>query len=178
MTLQQCLAKGLKAADVAYILATEYHETAGTFQPIRERGGSGYFFRMYDVRGSRPKLARDNGNVHPGDGVLFYGRGEVQITWRGNYRRIGRLLGLGDELENNPDKALDPVISTRILVEGMMGGWFTGAHLRRYLPRTGLATRAQFRDARRIVNGVDKADKLAGYALEFQDYLVASGWPQ
>ena len=174
-TLAYCEYRGLRVADVAYILATDFHETAGTMQPIEEYGGNAYFFRMYDPQGSRPTLAKRNGNVNPGDGVKYRGRGKVQITWRGNYARVGRLLGL--DLEGNPDLALHLNIAVRIEVDGMINGWFTGRKLSDYLPRRGKASRENFRRARPIINGTDKAALIAGYAVEFQDYLIATGWP-
>lgn len=58
----------------------------------------------------------------------------------------------------------------------MKTGWFTGKSFANYLPSDGAATRAQFQAARRIINGVDKADLIAGYALEFQSALNAGEW--
>ena len=174
-TLALCEARSLGVADTAYILATEFHETSGTMQPIKEYGGPAYFFNMYDPQGKRPALAKKNGNVHPGDGIRYIGRGKVQLTWRGNYRRVGQLIG--HDLENNPDLALRMDIATIILVDGMLGGWFSGRKLRDSLPRCGKATSLQFRRSRPIVNGTDKADLIASYAIEFQEYLIETGWP-
>lgn len=174
-TLRKCAEMDLRVAYVAYILATDYHETDGTMQPIKERGGNGYFHRMYDPQGSRPALAKRNGNIHPGDGIKFPGRGKVQITWRGNYERVGKLIGV--DLVNNPDRAMEMLIAVRIEVEGMLGGWFTGRKLAHYLPAKGKATRVQFKASRPIINGTDKADLIAGYAVQFQDWLIETGWP-
>lgn len=169
--LTTALAHKLPRAHLAYVLATAYHETAGTMQPIREMGGNGYFTRMYDIKGARPKLAKDNGNIYAGDGAKFYGRGYVQITWRGNYDRIGKKIGV--DLVNHPDLALEANTAAIIAVEGMVHGWFTGRKLS-LLPSSGSATREQFKAARPIINGKDKADLIAGYALTFQDYLKAA----
>lgn len=158
----------------AYGLATAYHETAHTMQPIKEMGGPKYLFRMYDPDGARPALAKANGNTQPGDGEKFAGRGFVQITWRGNYRRAGQKLG--QPLEANPDLAMRPDIAAAIMVRGMKEGWFTGKSLGHFLPAAGAASREKFVDARRIINGSDKASMIADYALSFQKALQKGNW--
>lgn len=142
----------------AYLLATALHETAATMQPITERGPRAYFDR-YEV-GTR--VAERLGNSQPGDGWLFRGRGFVQITGRGNYYRVGRKIGV--DLVADPDAALRPDIAARILVEGCAGGWFTGRSLSLYLP-------GDYVSARRVVNGTDRADLIAGYAMKFEAAL-------
>lgn len=166
--------EGLPLSWCAYALATAWHETAHTMQPIKELGGNAYFFRMYDPQGQRPRLAKANGNVHPGDGVKFAGRGYVQLTWRANYRRAGEKLG--QPLESNPDLAMRPDIAAAILRQGMVEGWFTGKAFADYLPKTGPAGRGQFSAARRIINGMDKSLTIADYAVGFQKALMAGGW--
>lgn len=146
---------------LAYMLATTFHETARTMQPIREFGGADYFRRMYDIAGARPHVARDLGNTEPGDGVRFHGRGFVQLTGRSNYRRMSALVGR--DLVAEPDLALDAAIATEILFEGMIGGLFTGHRLGQYFD----GTRADWRGARRIVNGLDRADAIAGHGRAF-----------
>lgn len=173
--LKYCEARGLKAAATAYILATAYHETAGTMQPIDERGGNGYFTLHYGIEGNEPARARREGNVNLGDGPRFHGRGMVQVTWRGNYRRIGGLLGI--DLENNPEKAKELDVAVKILVEGMVHGWFTGVGLSHFLPATGIASESQFEQCRHIVNGIDQRQLIAGHAIHFQTDLQAAGWP-
>ena len=58
----------------------------------------------------------------------------------------------------------------------MEEGWFTGKKLADYLPGSGPATLKQFRESRRIINGLDRADDLADYAIRFQKALSAGGW--
>jgi hypothetical protein len=57
----------------------------------------------------------------------------------------------------------------------MIEGWFTGRKFATALPDA-IASREQFTKARRIINGVDRADKIAGYAVDFQAALIAGGW--
>lgn len=158
----------------AYALATAWHETAHTLQPIREFGGPAYLTRMYDITGQRPELARANGNTAPGDGVRYCGRGYVQLTWRANYRRAGEKLGL--PLEANPELAMRKDIAAQIMRRGMEEGWFTGKAFDHFLQPSGPAPMPAFTDARRIINGKDKATLIAGYAMAFQAALTVAGW--
>jgi hypothetical protein len=149
---------------LAYALATAYHETGFTMQPVTEQGGAVYLTYMYDPQSANPKraaLARANGNLHPGDGVKYCGRGYVQLSWASNYRRIGDLIGI--DLLSHPEHALEPDIAARILYEGMIGGWFSGVGLGRYFN----TKTPDWKNARRIINGLDCADKIAGYAKAF-----------
>ncbi|MDQ0456057.1 hypothetical protein [Rhizobium paknamense] len=153
---------------LAYMLATALHETDHTMQPIRERGGEAYFTRMYDPKGSRPKVAAALGNVLQGDGALFAGRGYVQLTGRRNYQLFGRLLGL--DLLANPDRAMEPEIAGRIMVLGMTGGLFTGKKLSDYFT----VKASDWTNARRIINGTDCAALIAGYGRRFHAALEAA----
>lgn len=145
----------------AYGLATAWHETARTLQPIKEHGGPVYFHRMYDKDGERPTVAQRLGNTRPGDGVKYAGRGYVQITGRANYEKYG--------IAGDPDRALRPDCAAHILVDGMEKGVFTGRKLADYLP-------GDFVNARKIINGLDKAETVALYAKAFEAALTAGGW--
>lgn len=130
-------------AQLAYILATTVHESgAGAHM---EEFASG---RAYEGR-------RSLGNTQPGDGVRFKGRGYVQITGRRNYTDWSRRLGM--DLVGNPNLAKNPQVAARILVGGMKDGTFTGRRLDQYINNN----QTDFRNARRIVNGMDKADTFA-----------------
>lgn len=166
--------KAWPLAHVAYALATSYHETAGTMQPIREMGGPEYLRRLYDVQGRDPERAKAHGNVKPGDGVRYCGRGYVQLTWQANYLKAQIELGL--PLVSTPDLAMRPDVAAKILEAGMREGWFTRHRLASHLPATGVGTRTQFIGARRIINGTDKAEKIAEHAMDFQEALMAGGW--
>lgn len=158
----------------AYALATAYHETAGTMRPVREIGSDAYFRRMYDLTGDRPHVAERLGNIRPGDGVLYCGRGYVQLTGRRNYALAQDKLGV--RLLDEPRLAERADIAAQILREGMTEGWFTGKRFADFLPAAGAASRAQFKAARRIINGVDRDVLIAGHAVQFQDALSAGGW--
>lgn len=160
---------------LAYMLGTAYHETASTMQPIREYGTPAYFTRLYDVRGKRPEVARRMGNTEPGDGIRYCGRGYVQLTWKINYQRASRLVGV--DLVANPDLAMDPDIAARIMFEGMTEieivfedktsldpGWtFTGRCLEDYFNDAA----EDWTGARKIINGTDHAWLIAETALDF-----------
>lgn len=143
---------------LAYMLATSYHETAQTMQPIEEYGrGKG---RPYGqkIRHDRKRY------THPDK--LYYGRGDVQLTWYENYETMGKLLGI--PLLEQPELALKPDVSARIMIEGMTRGKsnrgdFTGVSLETYFN----STKDDPINARRIINGLDKANLIAGYHNKF-----------
>ena len=150
----------------AYMLATVKHECADTWTPIVERGSLAYF-RKYDAD---TPLGHKLGNTQDGDGFRFRGRGYVQLTGRANYDRLGQLLGIGDQLVQNPELALDPELAYRIMSFGMRNGTFTGRRLAEYLTENF----ADYVNARRIINGLDQADRIAGYARKIEQVLSSS----
>lgn len=144
---------------VAYALATAWHECR--FKPVEETGkGRG---KPYGKPGKY--------------GQSQHGRGLVQLTWDYNYEWADEALGLGGALLRDFNLALDPAIATKILVLGMEAGAFTTHSLEMYLPRSrGVGSRNAYRKARKIINGTDKADMIAGYALVAERALVSGGW--
>lgn len=164
--------------ELAVVLATVYHETGATMQPIKERGGDAYFTRMYDIRGSRPKKAIELGNVNPGDGKKFPGMGFVQSTGRGNARKargiIKEMLGEDVDFEKNPTKLMDPRYSSILTFYGMVHGTYTGKKLSDYIDGDGEEDPGEFVNSRRIINGRDRAQMIAGYARDFLAALHAA----
>jgi hypothetical protein len=164
----------------AYGLATAYHETNTTMQPVQEAywltdtAANAYFFKMYDLRGSRPEVAKRLGNTQPGDGAKFCGRGFVQLTGRRNYSEAAEHIG--SDLINHPELALKPDTAAKIMLWGMETGAFTGKKLTDYLPLSGRAGFDAYREARRIINGQDRAQEIAKEAQQFEAALAAGGW--
>lgn len=148
---------------LAYMLATIYHETAKHMQPIEEFGkGKNYKYGQ--------KVKR-SGVLYTTPNQLYYGRGFVQLTWYENYQLMGRLLGV--DLLNHPELALDTSIATKILFEGMLKGSssfgdFTGKCLEQYFN----SITEDWINARRIINGTDKAEQIAEYAKKFYKSLI------
>lgn len=152
---------------VAYALATVKHETAHTFEPIIEIGRESYFEGRY---GAQTRVGKNLGNIQSGDGAKFKGRGYVQITGRSNYAYFAERLGL--DLLGEPDLALEPAIAFQILSIGMCEGRFTGRKLSQYIDES----HCDYVNARRIINGLDKAQRIAEYAKDFEKILrSASG---
>jgi putative chitinase len=164
--------RGTDLRQLAYILATTYHETAATMLPIRERGGDKYFFKMYDPQSfvpSRAALAIKMG-ARNGDGVIFHGRGYVQLTWRRNYEKFERLLSQDfTSSMQAADKVMQPDNAAKIMFIGMEKGMFTGKKLSDYFN----ATTCDWFNARRIINGVDCAEKIVVIAKQCYELLKA-----
>jgi len=156
---------------LAYMLGTTKWETDHEMQPIKEKGGATYFTRMYDVTGSRPVLAKRNGNTAPGDGPKYCGRGFVQLTWKNNYSSMTKLLksaGIDVDLITNPELAMRLDVASFILFEGMIRGSFTGKKLSNYFN----ASTTDWLNARRIINGVDKKAEIAAISKQFYADLI------
>jgi hypothetical protein len=115
----------------AYTLASAYWET-DRFKAMVEYG-----------RGKGKKYAS------------WHGRGFPMLTWKENYEKSGDRLGF--DLIGNPDLAADPTISAAIMCDGMEHGIFTGKGLGDYFD----ADTDDPVNARRIVNGTDKAKEIA-----------------
>jgi putative chitinase len=153
---------------VAYALATTFWETARTFKPIDEHGGAAYFDRRY---GPETKVGKRLGNTEEGDGNRFHGRGYVQLTGRGNYARMGRLIEkrfvVSVPLAEHPERAKEPDTAFKILSIGMHEGAFTGKKLSDFIN----GSKADYVNARRIINGTDQAGAIAGFARDFERIL-------
>lgn len=138
---------------LAYCLATTYWETDRHMQPIEEYGrGQGHSY----------------GRPDPRTGKTYYGRGDVQLTWHDNYLKMGPIVGA--DLVNHPELALDPAIAAKIMFEGMEHGIFTGKKLDDFFT----PTLSDWFHARQIINGLDKASTIAGFACAFHAAIRAA----
>lgn len=163
-----------RQSTLAYALATAFHETGRRMVPVREgfassdTGARLAVNKLAKARGPNSAVAKYAQPQLP-HGHVYYGRGHVQLTWLENYRRSSADAGV--DLVANPDAMLDPVISARVLVRGLIDGRWNGrgfgvAH---YLPGDPV-------QARRTVNVLDKAQEIAGYYRQFMAALTAAEW--
>ena len=174
----------------AYMLATTKHETADTFKPIHEYGSRAYFIARY---GSQTKVGKILGNDTPEEGADYAGRGHAQCTGENNYQmaeaalrkeypdvvarfeaRTGKKFDLtvGDQPndETDPDNMMDPEISYCTMSYAMRTGAFTGVGLPRYIK----GPVCDFLNARKIINGMDCAQKIEKMAYSMLEILRAA----
>lgn len=163
-----------KSDTLAYALATAYHETGRRMVPVRE----GFGRTDAEARQRVNALARKRG---PGSAVakyskpagpfrkVYYGRGHVQLTWIDNYRNSSK--DAGTDLVRNPDAMLDPKVSARILILGLLDGRWNGHRkgIRFYLDRGDL------QNARRTVNITNRWREIAGYFKAFLSAIEEAG---
>ena len=162
-------APDLPATALAYVLATAYHETAATMQPVRETLATSDAAAI--ERLERAFRAGRLGSVKTpywrpdNDGKSWFGRGLVQLTHRRNYATMSKLVGI--DLVADPGRLLELPVSVEVLIEGMRHGAFTG----RKLGDSFAARKSDWIGARRIINGTDRAELIAGHGRAFADAL-------
>lgn len=146
----------------AYMFATVKHECADTWEPIEEYGkGAGHKY------GQPVQVTGSDGQTYT---CKYYGRGYVQLTWDYNYKKMSAALGMGDDLVIHPEQVLQADIAYRIMSYGMRNGSFTGKKLGDYIHDSV----CDYKNARRIINALDKADLIKGYAEKLQSCFTAS----
>ncbi len=154
--------------DLAYILATTYWETAGTMLPVRE---------AYWVKNAE-SWRKKNLRYYP-----YYGRGYVQLTWPSNYKKatdyFRDILGIDVDFVKNPDLVMNPKYSLEILFTGSKEGWFTEKDLDDFIDDIDEDDPEDLREyklARKVINGTDKALEIGRLALAFEKALKAGGY--
>lgn len=154
---------------LAYCLSTAYHESYSAsknpeWEPPREgfaktnEGAVRAVTKLYDQK----KISTNYALPDAVTGLSYYGRSFIQTTWKRNYEKMGDRIGL--DLVNKPDLLLERPVAAKALVIGMLEGIYTGKKLEDY---NGINGSYDFVRARRIVNGLDKAELIAGYANKF-----------
>jgi hypothetical protein len=150
-TIELCEKHGLPLKEqIAYVIATAEHETARTYKPVIEAYWLSEDWRKRNLKKYYP----------------YHGRGYVQITWDYNYEKFSKLLGR--DFVTNPDEVLDKNVSLFILVYGMSTGMFSGKRLGTYVNKND----KDFRRARKVVNGNDKAEHIAALAEKWLQKLI------
>jgi hypothetical protein len=151
---------------LAYALATAYHETGAKMVPVREG------FAKNDATARRIVSKRKYGQPAGPYGHVYYGRGHVQLTWLDNYRRSSNDAKY--DLVAHPDMMLDPVISARVLIKGLLDGRWNGSGrgIHHYLPLEGSD---DLKGARRTVNVTDKWEMIGRYYKAFLAAIRAAG---
>lgn len=104
----------LNSAMREFGITTPPRQAAFLAQLAHESGELKFFEELSS--GAQYEGRTDLGNLFPGDGVRYKGRGPIQLTGRSNYRSAGQALGIN--LEANPTRAADPDVGFRI------AGWF------------------------------------------------------
>lgn len=163
--------KSISYPQAAYMLATAWHETATRMLPIEEYGqGKNRTYGTW-YRNSNNELyafmdsSKRSAYLHSDYPYLYYGRGYVQLTWYFNYEIASKKIGV--DFLNNPDLVMNKNHAVKIMVQGMKDGWFTGKKLSDYINQS----KKDYLNARRIINGMDKASLIAGYAETFEKAL-------
>jgi putative chitinase len=140
---------------LAYAIATMKVET-GDFTPKKERRAN---------PNRQPGLyAQQNRYWDSG----YYGRGLCQVTWERNYEAIGDKIGV--DLVANPDALLELSNSYLALRVGMVEGIYTGRKLSDYFSES----KTDWINARRIINGKDRAADIAKDAQAIYAVLTAA----
>jgi hypothetical protein len=153
---------------LAYILATAFHETAKTMQPVAEYGkgkGHDYGKKLKMGGGSGKRIAYETPDK------IFYGRGHTQNTWYENYQRLAKAAttqGKNWNFLNDPELLLQMEPSIWATFFAMRVGLYTGKKLADYFNELTIgATDQLWINARKIINGLDCAETIAGYAKVF-----------
>ena len=141
----ECQSQGIGLnTQMAYVIATTEWETAKTFKPVREAFWLSESWRKKNLR------------YYP-----YYGRGFVQLTWKNNYQKYSDLLGT--DMVKNPDLAMDSNVALFVLVHGFQIGTFTTRKITDYIN----INKTDFLNARRCINGMDQASKIAALATKY-----------
>lgn len=143
-----------------YILATIWHEVSQTMQPIEEIGkGKGLKYG---------KRVWYDGRIYTDVPHIYYGRGLTQNTWRDIYEKLTKANTRGWDFVNNPGLLLEMEPSIWATFHAMTTGLYTGRKLSQYFNEKVIDPV----NARRIINGKDKAELIAGHYAKFFKSII------
>jgi hypothetical protein len=91
----------------------------------------------------------------------YIGRGFSQLTWQENYKKEGKRLGI--DLFTHPELILGIQTAANSHVYCMVHGSYTGKKLSDYIN----AEKCDFINARRIINGTNRAEEIMSFAQKF-----------
>ena len=89
----------------------------------------------------------------------------VHLTWKNNYKAAADYFDV--DFVSNPDLAAQYEYAVPIMIWGMENGIFTGKKLSDYIS----GERCDYQGARKIINGNDKKELIASYAVKFENIL-------
>ncbi|MER9870816.1 hypothetical protein NKJ35_27185 [Mesorhizobium sp. M0136] len=150
---------------LAYMFGTAHHETGRTMQPLRETFAStdAQAIKILDkafATGKLPWVKERYWQLDP-QGISWLGRGFVQLTHKANYLKMAALTD--PNLATNPSLAMNTATAADIMFKGMDKGSFTGAKLGDFFS----GAKEKWREARRIINGLERADLVAAYGKQY-----------
>jgi putative chitinase len=136
---------------------TPARQAAFLAQVGHESGGLRWLVELWGLSDAQRRYESryDLGNIAPGDGFKFRGRGLIQLTGRANYTAAGKALGV--DLVEKPEQLGEPGLACR------SAGWFWKSHGLNELADEGL-----FEKITKRVNG-----GLNGYAERLGLYEAA-----
>jgi hypothetical protein len=155
------------------VLATALHGSQFGAQLVEL--GTDESFARYDAD---TEVGSALGNVAPGDGQRFRGRGFVHVRGRAAYASWSKRLGMPDDIVNgvavpffvaHPAALARPHVAALTIVRGMRDGIFTGVALGTYVNDK----KTDFHNARRTIDGSRHAREVAAHAEAFSRAIEA-----